>query len=270
MVDSVIYREPNGTNRDMAVFELEDGRIAPLQVLASEDGEPLDFTDPVPVQGGAIDGEPLSGQQPVPVGGVYEVTPTYELGSAATLHFTSRARLITAIGDPDSTEYLDLVTSDFADGTSNGNTSNAIVASVRPHYFNGTAWDRARGDTTGAHVVQMPGTSGGLANARVKSAASTNATSVKTSTGQIFGYALHNSTASAKFVKLYNKASAPTVGTDIPVLTIIVPANGSESFSTSLGVTFATGIAYAVTGAIGDTDTTVTAIDDVTGALFYK
>ena len=32
-----------------------------------------------------------------------------------------------------------------------------------------------------------------------------------------------NPTATAAYLKLYNKASAPTVGTDVPVLTITLP-----------------------------------------------
>jgi hypothetical protein len=109
----------------------------------------------------------------------------------------------------------------------------------------------------------------GTVNARVKSAASTNATSVKASAGKLFGVTVYNTTAAAKFLKLYNKASAPTVGTDTPVMTIPVPANGVAGYSNPIGKAFATGIAYAITGAVADSDTTQTAVDDVTGALDY-
>ena len=87
------------------------------------------------------------------------------------------------------------------------------------------------------------------------SAASTNATSVKASAGNLFEITASNVTATATFVKLYNKASAPTVGTDVPVLTISVPANTTVAMQFgSQGKRFATGIALAVTAAAAATD----------------
>lgn len=69
--------------------------------------------------------------------------------------------------------------------------------------------------------------SGGHTKARVMSAATTNATSVKASAGNLYGVHLHNSGAAAVFVKLYNKASAPVVGTDTPVTTLSLSAGSS-------------------------------------------
>ncbi len=124
--------------------------------------------------------------------------------------------------------------------------------------------------TLGAVSLHLSPTTGTAAtNARVKSAASNNLTSVKASAGKLMGYALHNNTASAKFFKLYNKASAPVVANDTPIATIIIPANGVVTYSNVLGKSMTTGIAYAITGAIGDTDNTNTAVDDVTGHIDY-
>jgi hypothetical protein len=124
------------------------------------------------------------------------------------------------------------------------------------------------GTTNG--VTPVPAASGGPTLARVKAAASTNATSLKGSAGQLYGYALFNNTASAKFVKIYNKASAPTVGTDTPAFTIIVPASGGANVEWSMGIPLGTGVAYAITGAVADSDTTSTAADDVHGLILYK
>jgi len=97
----------------------------------------------------------------------------------------------------------------------------------------------------------------------LNSAATTNATSVKASAGRIYTIVLSNQNAAARFFKLYQKASAPTVGTDIPVLVVPVPATSVVNLSFSdFGLQVGTGIAYAVTGAIGDTDTTVIAAGD--------
>ena len=127
------------------------------------------------------------------------------------------------------------------------------------------------GTTNG--VTPVPAVSGGPTVARIKAAASTNATSVKASAGQIYGWAFFNNTTNARYVKIYNKASSPTVGTDTPAFTIIVPgATGGSGTNVefSMGIPLGTGIAYAITGAIADSDTTSVSADDVHGVLLYK
>lgn len=90
-------------------------------------------------------------------------------------------------------------------------------------------------------------------------AATTNATAIVGTTGALTELAISNPTATPAFVKLYNKATAPTVGTDVPLVTIPVPANGfvSLEFGTA-GKRFALGIGLAVTALQVATDATVT------------
>lgn len=97
-----------------------------------------------------------------------------------------------------------------------------------------------------------------MAKTQIKatSTASTNATSVVAGQPSLQTLELTNTTATAAFFKLYDKASAPTVGTDSPVVTIPVPANSNVSHEYPDGLPFANGLAYAVTGAITDADTT--------------
>lgn len=101
-------------------------------------------------------------------------------------------------------------------------------------------------------------------------AASTNATSVKATAGALFTVTLTNLSATTKFFKLYAKASAPTVGTDIPIMTIPVAATSVavQEFGV-VGQQISTGIAYALTGLIADTDTTALAAGDMKVALTY-
>jgi hypothetical protein len=102
------------------------------------------------------------------------------------------------------------------------------------------------------------------------SAASTNATSVKASAGQIFCLTLTNMAAAVKYFKLYNKASAPTVGTDVPVATIPIPATSSITIDFgAIGSRFTNGIAYAITNLMPDADTTAVAAGDVKVKLDY-
>lgn len=93
-------------------------------------------------------------------------------------------------------------------------------------------------------------------------AASTNATSVRTVPTSLYELTISNPTATAAYVKLYNKASAPTVGTDVPVATYRVAATGSAGDFISLdfgqvGKRFSLGLALAVTAAAAATDTAV-------------
>lgn len=125
-------------------------------------------------------------------------------------------------------------------------------------------------DSTGQIAVVGRNT-GGLTKSRVVSAATTNSTNVRASAGTFFKVCLTNTTTAAKFLKLYDKATAPTVGTDTPVLTVVIPANTSanggllELNSADMGVLFSLGIGYGITGLVADADTTATAAGDVTG-----
>ena len=96
----------------------------------------------------------------------------------------------------------------------------------------------------------------------VVTAASTNSAVVKASAGMLYEITISNPTATAAYVKLYNKTTAPVVGTDVPVMTISVPATSATTMPISLifgqvGKRFATGIGIACTAAAAATDTGV-------------
>lgn len=103
------------------------------------------------------------------------------------------------------------------------------------------------------------------------SAATTNATSVKTSAGNIGALTVSNGHATnACFFKLYNLTTAPTVGTSTPVQVVRVPANSTVSVETGpFGIRCSTGIAYALTGAAANSDTTAVGANDVVVAMAY-
>lgn len=102
------------------------------------------------------------------------------------------------------------------------------------------------------------------------SLATTNARSVKSSAGQVYGVVATNLSASVRYLKLYNKASAPTVGTDVPVMTIPIAAGAIVSLEIGAqGMRFNPGIACAITGGAADTDATVVAAGDVKTAIAY-
>jgi len=118
------------------------------------------------------------------------------------------------------------------------------------------------------HTISSTVTNGPtLLTARLPSAAATtNATVVKASAGRMTKVVAYNASAAVKFLKLYNKATAPTVGTDVPVLTFTLkPADSFNADFEDFGFQFATGISYALTGLAADADTTVLTAGDVVG-----
>jgi len=74
------------------------------------------------------------------------------------------------------------------------------------------------------------------------------------------------------YLKLFDKSSAPTLGTDVPAMTIMLPAN--QLTRVDFGVetcAFKNGLAMAITLNPADNDTTVLAAANTSGVdLFYS
>ena len=102
------------------------------------------------------------------------------------------------------------------------------------------------------------------------SAATTNATSTKASAGTVWSVVVSNINAAARYLKLYNKASAPTVGTDTPVIVVPIPAGQVVKIDGgSNGIRFATGIAWALTAGAADSDTAAVSANEHKVAITY-
>jgi hypothetical protein len=103
----------------------------------------------------------------------------------------------------------------------------------------------------------------------LNSAATTNGALILTGTSNVSSLYATNEGASVAYVKLYNKASAPTVGTDIPEMILPVPAavggvpgvaNPNIGFH---GLRFALGLGIAITRNAVHTDTTAIGAGEV-------
>lgn len=162
-------------------------------------------------------------------------------------------------------------------GVRSSGTQRVTIATddVVPASQSGT-WTVQPGNTANSTpwlVTDNPVTAGGLSMAKLISAASTNATSVKASAGQVYAVQAFNTNAAARYLKLYNKASAPTVGTDTPVKTLTIPGNAAGAglvLSWDKGLAFGTGIAFAVTTGAADSDTGAVAASELVIDLDYK
>lgn len=92
---------------------------------------------------------------------------------------------------------------------------------------------------------------------RVTSLATTNLQLIKGGKCNLSSLIASNNGAAVAFVKLYDKASAPVLASDVPVAVIAVPAGGNASISGPfMGQPFVLGLALAITNLVADTDAT--------------
>jgi len=101
------------------------------------------------------------------------------------------------------------------------------------------------------------------------SAASTNAAVVKSTPGVVTGYYISNRSSGFRAVKLYNKATAPTVGMDVPRVVLDIPFESAANIALDPPLAFETGIGIAIVTGIADSDATAVALNDVAVSLFY-
>lgn len=151
----------------------------------------------------------------------------------------------------------------IVDGTAN---SNQVVSSGEG---TGTASLRvALADDTANQVTLIPAPSGGLTTYHLCSAANTNATVVKASAGQVYGWYIYNSNASARKVAFHNTASSPTAGSAV-YFSLVIPAGGNANVFIPQGIAFSTGIAITTVTGLGDSDSTGVALNDLIINLWY-
>lgn len=165
------------------------------------------------------------------------------------------------------------------------NPSVVSIASVRPQGVggavpiiapNGIASAAAPSVITGQVIPTVSATAAQgptLLSFKLISGATTNAAFIKAAAGRAVGGHIGNTGAAPRFVKFYNLATAPTVGTSVPVLTLAVPINGSVELAgvfSNFGDLFSVGIAIAITTNAADTDATAlsAASDTVVNVLY--
>jgi hypothetical protein len=103
----------------------------------------------------------------------------------------------------------------------------------------------------------------------VNSLATTNGALILTGTSGLQAFYATNTGAAAAYVKLYNKATAPTVGTDVPEMIIPVPAAaagvpGAVELTPGFNAyRFALGLGIAITAGAADSDVSPVAAGQV-------
>ncbi|TXH52076.1 MAG: hypothetical protein E6Q97_16915 [Desulfurellales bacterium] len=148
------------------------------------------------------------------------------------------------------------------------------LASAMPVAVQGGLLSAAQSGTWLAYpaIAAAAATGVALTPQRLISAATTNSTLVKSTAGRLAAGVVSNTSATIKYFKLYNKATAPTIGTDTPVFTIPIPPTSTIPLAEIVGIyghSFSLGIGYGITGAFADADTTAVAAGDVIVNLMY-
>lgn len=151
-----------------------------------------------------------------------------------------------------------------------GSLRTAVTNTV-PVSQSGT-WTVQPGNTanTTAWLVSQNGTtSGGLTTYHLASAASTNATNIKSSAGQVYGWYIYNSNAAARKVAFHNTSGTPTAGSSVFFTLVIPPGSGANVFS-PIGIPFSSGIAITTVTGLADSDNTGVAANDLIINIYYK
>lgn len=103
----------------------------------------------------------------------------------------------------------------------------------------------------------------------IQSLATTNSTLVIARPGVISQILISNHGGTHSFLKLYNKATAPVVGTDIPLTTILIPTKSITPLALPFGLNFSNGIGFGLTKNPAVTDTTAVGADEIVGFFTY-
>lgn len=202
----------------------------------------------LPIGGAVADAAADSGNS-VKLGCVVKATPTSVTDATRQPCTTDSlgGLFVVLKGNGSATAMQGVATN--ADAVAATSVVNSLRVGSFGFVYNGTTWDRLRKANTVCRIVS--------------SAATTNATSCKASAGDLYMLDACNTTVTLKFLKIYNKASSPTVGTDTPLMTVAIPASNCVSRSFAGGLYFGTGLALALTGAAADNDTTALSSGDV-------
>lgn len=92
---------------------------------------------------------------------------------------------------------------------------------------------------------------------------------IKSSAGQIYGWYLFNNAPTVRYIKLYNKAKAPSVGADTPAMTIPLPCGAAANVIVPSGIAFSHGIGIGATTGVGDGDADSPATNEVVVNIIY-
>jgi hypothetical protein len=108
-------------------------------------------------------------------------------------------------------------------------------------------------------VTPIAGAVGGATPYHYNSAASTNATVVKAAAGTLYSITPENTNGTKYWLKIIDKATTPTCGSEAVGLSYLIPANSAGTgltINNSVGFAFQNGISFCIVGGQDDADAT--------------
>lgn len=120
------------------------------------------------------------------------------------------------------------------------------------------------GTNTLGSVIATGRATGGSTTYLLISAASTNSTLISTGSHTLYAINAYNNGATAAYVKIYNKSTAPAIGTDTPIKVVMLPAGGGSNIVLPpQGDVVVSGLGIGITGGAANSDTTAVALSQV-------
>jgi hypothetical protein len=87
---------------------------------------------------------------------------------------------------------------------------------------------------------------------------------------QLHGYFFYNNAVTVRYVKIYDKNTAPVLASDTPLMTIPVPAQGGANIEFIGGVILELGLGIACTTGVADNDVAAPSANDLITNILYK
>jgi hypothetical protein len=144
----------------------------------------------------------------------------------------------------------------MADGISNGatlladNSGSGIRVIIRPEFYNGNTWDRAKGDVNGLYVQQSTASAAAIGTLTIATSAVSGGLVVKATAGNLYGLNIATG-ATAGYLMVFNSATVPADGAVTPIKCFQIAANTSIDLpyrSAPLGFTTGISAAFSSTG----------------------
>lgn len=182
-------------------------------------------------------------------------TTTWTLSYCAVEKFANTPVYLQGVRANGSINALPIAGSVTVSGTVTANQGTMVALPAGTNAV-GDVGIQVRANATGAASIH-----------HIVSAASTNVVQIKGTAGRVFGYCLSNNTASWRYVKLHNIASA-TAGSGV-VMTIGIPPNGKAESSIPAGIGFATAISRSIVAGAADANAVAIGAEEVVGDIFF-
>lgn len=181
----------------------------------------------------------------------------------ATLITGGSIRAFSRISTEPWVPTVNLVASNVA-ANLNATVSGTVTANI------GTGALAAGTNAIGDVGIQYRANATGAATTlKFAAGASVNNALVLTGARRLLGWSLTNTTASFRYFRFYNKATAPTSG-ESPTFMVGLPPNSTVISPPVVGgIAMGLGLGIACTAGVADTDATVTVANDVVGAIYY-